>query len=142
MLLCLRWMVAALVLRRNQILSETTTLGQEQRQGDSTYKNGVLCYRTVYCLTIVLWVVLRGWVATTTATTLGATGSTASTGTAGTAGKEMTADAALMWAVVPSILFQLSIHVFGLRMAKHEAVAAVHALLESQKVLVSHEHGT
>jgi hypothetical protein len=47
-----------------------------------------------------------------------------------------------MWAVVPSILFQLSIHVFGLRMVKHQAVAAMHPLLETQKVFVSHEHGT
>ncbi len=126
LLLCLRWMVAALFLYRKQIVGESN-LGQEELLGDQAYMTGMLYFRVVYCCTVVAWVVIRGALNIAVAPTVTVM---------------LNNDAAMMWTVAPFIFFLLSILVFGLRMVKHEAVSTMYALLESKKAYVryiSHE---
>jgi signal transduction histidine kinase len=125
-LLCLRWMVAALFLHRKQIVG-ASNLGQEELLGDQAYMTGMLYYRLVYCATVAVWVVIRGALNIAIAPTVAVM---------------LSNDTALMWTVLPYIFFQLSILVFGLRLVKHEAVSTMYALLESKKAYVryiSHE---
>ena len=88
-----------------------------------TAEGGLLYFRITYCLTIITWMVLTGFSHTDTVF-------------------YQFNDNELMLYVVPSIIFQLSILFFDIRLVKHESVSALLALIEAKKTYVryvSHE---
>ena len=85
--------------------------------------DGLLYFRIMYCLTLLAWSFL------TVTVHIGII-------------FYQFDDNALLLDVIPSIVFQLSVLFFGLRLVKHEAISALLALLEAKKSYVryiSHE---
>ena len=110
-------------------MKSTTTSSTEKQISSAPYDDGLLYFRIIHCITIILWSYPR---LTTTID------------------YKLTQiryfyqfnDYELMLVILPSVVFQLSILFFDIRLVKHEAVSALLALIEAKKTYVryiSHE---
>ena len=107
---------------RNHVQTLNSTNTQNITYSDHI-DDGLLFFRIIYCLTVIAWCILTGFVHLGNVFYL-------------------YNDNALMLNVAPFVMFQLSILFFDIRLVKYEAVSALLALIEAKKTYVryiSHE---
>ena len=131
---CLFWMVSSLtehwfgvtlsgwIFRRVMPGPDSNTNGNDKKGNAGPRPIGFMYFRAVYCLTFILWIVLRSSIIGKGTTKLD--------------------DKSLFNLMVPFIIYELSVLFFGLRLVKHEAVEALIKLISAKRDYVryiSHE---